>query len=1052
MGNTLFFDSPISKKWQQRLDEQIASCEIIQESMENVEAMAVFSLYLKRALQYGLRHYTKPEDLQKQLEIANVLIEDIQRLTKDNSLEEWLLQNSNRLKVIAPKPADKGLLNDMYPKTSLAMNTLFTGNQHEPQVYRELKREIATADSVDMLVSFIRHSGLRLIYDDLVELTKTKKLRVMTTSYMGATDPKAILLLAQLPNTEVRISYDTQRTRLHAKAYYFERSTGFSTAYIGSSNLSKAALSEGTEWNMKVSEYSSPEIIAKFKITFETYWHMSEFEPFHADSKDDCEKLYQALSQERTAANPLQFHFDLRPFAYQQDILDQLEIERRVYGSTKNLVVAATGTGKTMVAAFDYLRLLKENPGLTLLFLAHRREILEQSWLTYRAVLKNNDFGELWVGGEVPRRNTHIFASIQTMNASEKYLTFSKTHFDVIVLDETHHGSADSYQRMLAYFEPKILLGLTATPERMDGKNILDDFNGRISYEIRLHQAIEQNLLCPFHYFGVTDNTDISQVKWQSGRYATNELSVTYMTDHQRDRNIIASVEKYVGELRSVYGLGFCVDIAHARYMSNLFKKVGIPSESLDANTPGDVRSTVQHRLKNGQIRFIFVVDLYNEGVDIPFINTVLFLRPTESATVFVQQLGRGLRLYEGKEVLTVLDFIGQAHQKYDYRMKFQKLVGQTKRSVRDEVENDFPSVPRNCFIQLEKIAQKYVLDNLKQGQTNLRRLLQMLSDFQTSAALPLTLRNFLQFYDIEPRELYKAACLFELVNKTDALSDKTPLLKNVNLSGVFYKIAQIDDRLLLEFLIQYIQKPEPFHLLRKNEQKMMMMFYYTIFDTEPKLALHEVFYQLNQTVPEMMDELLELLRYCYAHVNHLPIPVQLEGIPLELHAQYSSAQVLASCGVNTVEKLMPFREGAKFVKRKSLAPLTAGIKHVFEENLDVFFITLNKSEKHYSETTLYEDYAIDQDHFHWQSQSRITELSPTGQRYIHQRTNGTKVLLFVREDRQDENNKTAVYTCLGLADYMNHSGSAPISIIYHLHEKMPPRLLRASNRFVDIG
>jgi len=357
------------------------------------------------------------------------------------------------------------ILNTYRPKTSISTSTLFTGHSG-PTLESELTREIFTSDRIDFLISFIKFSGLRLIYDDLVEFTKKNKLRVITTSYMGASDYKAILELAKLPNTEVKISYDTKRTRLHAKAYYFERNTGFSTAYIGSSNISNPALSNGLEWNLKVSEYTSKDVIDSFIKTFETYWNDDEFRTFVPGDEENKKELKEALTLKEKDQTSYVF-FDLKPYSHQREILEDLKVEREEYGSYKNLVVAATGTGKTMVSAFDYRNQIKDGDK-KLLFLAHRKEILQQSIQTFRNVLKDQNFGELWVDGNRPSDFTHVFASVQTLNSSDNYKISSKNYFDYIVIDESHHSSASSYLKILEYYEPKILLGLTATPERMD--------------------------------------------------------------------------------------------------------------------------------------------------------------------------------------------------------------------------------------------------------------------------------------------------------------------------------------------------------------------------------------------------------------------------------------------------------------------------------------------------------------------------------------------------------------------------------------------------------
>ena len=694
--------------------------------IDKAEASKVLAQYLSEVVQKSLDNVAdNGGDLSDQIELTNQIVTLIQEKVNETDPESMkVAQRAEQLLALLRENDPRLLLRktaaDMErPETSVAHSSLFTGATHEPQMFSELKKEITSSDQIYMLVSFIKWSGLRLIIDEVQEFTQNGgQLRIITTSYMGATDIKAIEELSKLPNTEIKVSYDTKRTRLHAKAYVFYRNTGFTTAYVGSSNLSNAAISSGLEWNMKITAKDLPGTIQKISATFESYWNSDEFEFYKEDQR---ERLFHALRAERLMGDRSSraFVFDIRPYPYQQEILDKLHAEREVRGLNRNLVVAATGTGKTVISAFDYCRFCKANPGgiNRLLFVAHREEILKQSRDTFQGVLKDPNFGELFVGNYKPANLDYLFISIQTINSQALYDILPENYYDYIIVDEFHHAAAPTYQKLLNRFKPKILLGLTATPERMDGKSILDYFDNRIAAEIRLPEAIDRKLLCPFQYFGVSDTVDLTDLRWVRGGYDKSQLSNLYSLNRavaeRRADHIVRSLDKYVTDMDAVKGLGFCVSIEHTKFMAEYFNAAGIPSIWLVGESTEEDRRTAKKRLVDGEIRFIFVVDIYNEGVDIPEVNTILFLRPTESLTIFLQQLGRGLRLSEGKECLTVLDFIGQANRKYNFEEKFQALLANTDHSVQYELKHGFISAPKGCYIQLEKKATKAILDNI---------------------------------------------------------------------------------------------------------------------------------------------------------------------------------------------------------------------------------------------------------------------------------------------------------------------------------------------------
>ena len=1018
--------------------------------IDKAEASKVLAQYLADVVQKGLENVVdNGGDITTQIDLTNKIVDLIQNTTQeadfallgvDQRAEQLLalLREQDPRLAVGKTAADLSR-----PETSIAQSSLFTGAIHEPQMYSELKKEIVSADRIDMLVSFIKWNGLRLLIDELREFTQNGgELRIITTSYMGATDVKAIEELRALPNTKIKVSYDTKRTRLHAKTYVFYRDTGFTTAYVGSSNLSNAAISSGLEWNVKVTRRDLPETIDKIAATFESYWNSSEFEYYSEDQK---ERLARALKAEKyfDANNAEMYTMDIAPYSYQQEILDKLEAERTVRGYTRNLVVAATGTGKTVISALDYKRFCKQRLGkpCRLLFVAHREEILRQSLYTFRAVLKDANFGELFVGSYKPECIDYLFLSIQTFNSQNFAAKTAPDYYDYIVVDEFHHAAAPTYQKLLTYYQPQILLGLTATPERMDGKSVLPYFGNRIAAEIRLPEAIDRKLLCPFQYFGVTDTVDLSTLKWNAGGYDKGELSKLYTLSgavaNRRADLVVSSLLKYVTDIDEVKGLGFCVSIEHAEFMCRYFNNHGIPSIFLTGKSSDEERKAAKGRLVSGEVRFIFVVDIYNEGVDIPEVNTVLFLRPTESLTIFLQQLGRGLRLAEDKECLTVLDFIGQANKWYNFEDKFAALLSNTTRSVTREIKDGFVSAPKGCYIQLEKKAAKYILDNIRASYGNTAGLVSRVASFAEDTGLELTLANFLDYYRLDPRAIYKFSSFSRICARADTIADFSEPLEDV-LTKALGRLAVVDSRRWIRFLLDLLPRLDDvdFPALSDLDQRMLQMFYVTVWgkaaDSWESDEVLDNLYALSDS-PVLLGELLDLLRYRYEQIDFIDEPVDLGfDCPLDLHCTYTRDQLLVA---------MDFMKPAT---------VREGVKWLPEKQLDVFFVTLNKADKDYSPTTMYNDYSINESLFHWQSQSTTAADSPTGQRYIHHRERGSKVLLFVREFKADRiTGGAGAYTFLGTANYVKHDGSRPMNITWSLDRPIPAKFLKKTNKLV---
>jgi superfamily II DNA or RNA helicase len=708
-------------------------------------------------------------------------------------------------------------------------------------------------------------------------------------------------------------------------------------------------------------------------------------------------------------------------------MLEELDAERTLHDRHRNLVVAATGTGKTVIAALDYKRLVRDTYGkdLTFLFVAHRREILEQSRRMYQEVMTDATFGELWVAGEAPSVGRHVFASIQTLSAV-RIAALEPQHFDVVVVDEFHHAQAASYRRLLDHVKPLELLGLTATPERGDGIDVRSFFDGRTAAELRLWDALDQNLLCPFHYFGIHDGTNLADVVWKRGSYDVAALDALYTGNDDRTRIVLKEVRDKISDAGRMRALGFCASTAHARYMAESFTAAGIPARAVWAETSTADRGAALRALKTGEINVLFAVDLFNEGLDVPEVDTVLFLRPTESATIFLQQLGRGLRMTEGKSVLTVLDFVGHQRREFRFDQRFRALTGSGRKQLERQVQQGFPFLPSGSQIILDVVTRDAVLANIRQQMSpKWKTLVSELRDFDGD-----NLESFLAESGRDLTDILKEdGRSWTLLCREAGKSVPEPGQRESVLRKRVRVLAHVDDAMRAGRYTELLSNPVvPHAQLSLVEQRLAEMLFFSMYPdgggfADPATGLESICEE--QAVRSEMRQVIDIVfdrarRRTYALSELVP---SLVDVPLEVHGSYQREEILAALGHASM--------------RRKPSTMREGVAWCEAAQSDAFLITIKKSEKQYSPSTMYKDYALTPDLFHWETQSTTSAHTPTGQRYIGHRDQGTNILLFMRSESRDAMG-TAPYIFLGPADYVSHTGDRPMAITWKLRQSMP--------------
>jgi superfamily II DNA or RNA helicase/HKD family nuclease len=1009
------FEDLITKGLRVELEKLSKALVANQEKVDPADIPRVLSRFASGLLTRTLEALSDEDREVVGAQLVNRVIAEIGSLSDSSIEKSQLIEDSPIiLTSIANVLPDGSSETIARPILALSDTTFLTNAKGEPQLLKQIESEITSANSIDILMAFVRWAGVRPLLTSIRRLIESgKPVRLITTTYTNSTEQRALDALVQA-GAQVKVSYDLTQTRLHAKAWLFARGRGLSTAYIGSSNMTASAMVDGVEWNVRVSEVANADVIQKFKAVFESYWQSPDYKQY------DPVEFGAAVDRAEQSSNAIDISpFLIEPRPFQQRLLDDVSASRSA-GFHRNLVVAATGTGKTVMSAFDYLSLTRVFRPTRLLFVAHRKEILGQSRKMFAQIMQDPSFGEMWVDGEKPSKFDHVFASVQTL-ANQDLESIAPDFYDVIIIDEAHHAAASTYQRILKHFRPKELVGLTATPERGDGHSILPYFDDRIAAELRIWEAIEQQYLSPFAYFGIRDEVDLSAVPWKRGLgYDLEELTNVYTSNNQWVSLVIQQVQQKILDPSRMRALGFCVGIKHAEFMAKQFNLVGIKSVVLTGNDESPERAAAIRGLFSGHIQAIFTVDIFNEGVDIPSVDTLLLLRPTDSGLLFIQQIGRGLRKAKDKQLCTILDFVGHHRKEFRYENRFKALVGGTRRELERQVREGFPLLPAGCQIHLDAHSQTEILDSLKNAVPS--QWLKMVAELKGLG--DVSLRRFLLETGLTLEDLYSRNRTHAELRRAAGFDPTEPAEQEVSLLRGVARLNHIDDTTRIRNYREWLgrNRPPALKALSVHDRRLVRMMSASV-TSALKLDSAEAEVDLMWKFPAVLRELSSLLEVQEQVVDvvHPEHNLQPE-VPLRVHALYSRTEIQAALDDLKNGKIKEFREGVRYIE-----PLKT----------DIFLFTADKSSSGFSPTTRYRDYAISSTLVHWESQSTISSSSPTGRRYIEQKSNGTTVLMFGRHSKSDD-----AFWFLGPATYVNHSGEYPVAFTWKLSYELPAALL----------
>lgn len=928
------------------------------------------------------------------------------------------------------------------------MNTELITNHKEGNFYQELMNSFDGCKNFFFSVAFINYSGLQLLLDKLSEIEKQNiKGKIITTTYLNFTEPKCLEKLNEFKNIKTKIYIADSYKGFHTKGYIFEYDDYYKII-VGSSNITQSALKTNVEWNVKVYSKKDSEFIKDVVEEFNTLWDVTDdiTDNFLLEYKKFLIELNNFVAKEKEL---FEYHTKIKPNKMQIEAIENLD-RLRAMGKTRALVISATGTGKTYMSAFD----VKQFNPKRVLFIVHRDKILNDAIKTFKRVNQNINVGKL-TGNNKDYNKDYVFASINTIYKEDYLNKYSMNYFDYIIIDEAHRATSMMYAKIINYFKPKFLLGMTATPERLDNENVFDVFDNNVALEIRLRDALEHDLVVPFHYFGITDVTaDLEDINIDEIDKVAEKLNIKERVDFIEEK-----MNFYCHDGNKRKCLGFCVNTKHAHFMANAFNKKGYHSIALIGNkATDDDREQAIDRLENnkGSLEFIFTVDIFNEGVDIPSVNLVLMLRPTQSPIIFTQQLGRGLRKHQEKEFLTVLDFIGNHKKTFLIPIALNGSRFYDQDNLKVLVDTNFNEIPGCTNIKLDKIAKEQILNQLdKMNFQSMKYLREEYLEFKRlyGNKIPKLVDYLYKDLALDPvKFIDKTKSYVKFLSKVEEDKNVKHFIKKNDLGFIEFisnllPLRRIHEYVIIKSILENnivtindIKKELVSYIDYVNEETIRHAFMFLtneLYSEKEQLKKKQYFKLQNNklifaenTICCLIDEyksyVIDTLNYGIERYK-LEFKTKNYGIPsLKLYERYSYADALILS--NEFDRSpSSFREGVLNIKN-----------HYF------IYINLHKDKKTVKESQLYADEFISPEILQWESQNITSINSPTGQNLINIGENNYKMHIFVRKYKKD---RKSYY--IGTAKPIEHIGQRPIRFKLKLDKQLPTNLYNDFTRIV---